>query len=252
MLNLARGAIISIALVLVCWWALQGSQTFKTCIQQDPKQTSENQPENYFSTFVTRADLYRDCLGDFVHDRKDEILVAFTVILAFSTIFLWVATRDLVSSAEKNTRSQLRAYISVVNGDIGIVNGEGGTIGVRAQIKIKNFGQTPAHKSVAWAVVRVLDAENTDFSMKKGDRPPSWTVMGPGAETIVARLVAIGQNDLAAIHDGTKRIFVWGRVEYIDAFDRKRWFVFHHRNSTAPETPARWGIEPYGEGEQGN
>jgi hypothetical protein len=252
MLNLARGVVISIALVLVSWWALQGSQTFKTCVQQDPAQTADNKPENNVPAFVARADHYRDCLGDFLHDRKDETLVAFTVILAFSTIFLWVATRDLVSSAEKTARRQLRAYISVLNGDVRLVNGEGGIIGVRAQIKIKNFGQTPAYRSVAWAAVRVLDAETTDFSMKKGDIPVSWSVMGPGAETIVARLAAVDPNDLAVIYDGTKRIFVWGRVEYIDAFDRKRWFVFHHRSSRAPEAPGHWGIEPYRDGEQGN
>jgi hypothetical protein len=196
-----------------------------------------------------RADLYRDCLGDFVHDRKDETLVAFTIILAFSTIFLWVATRDLVSSAEKTARSQLRAYISVVNGDIQLVNGANG---IQAQIKIKNFGQTPAHRTVAWASVRVLEAEITGFSMKKGDKPATRAVMGPGAETIVARLVAVSPDDLAAIHSGTKRIFVWGRVEYIDAFNKRRWFLFHHRNSRAFEAPGRWGIEPYGDGEQGN
>ena len=219
MLSLARGTIISIALILVCWWALQGSQTFKTCIQQDPKQTSENKPEDHLSSFVARADLYRDCLGDFVHDRKDETLVAFTIILAFSTIFLWVATRDLVSSAEKTARRQLRAYISVVNGDIELVNGGNG---IRAQVKIKNFGQTPAYGASAWAVVRVLEADATGFSMKKGEKPAVHSVMGPSAETVVARLAAVSTDDLAAIYDGTKRIFVWGRVEYIDAFDRHR------------------------------
>lgn len=205
MLSFARGTIISIALILVCWWALQGSETFKTCVQQDPKLTSENKPEDHLSAFVAGADLYRDCLGDFVHDRKDETLVAFTIILAFSTIFLWVATRDLVSSAEKTARSQLRAYISVVNGDIQFVNG---TNGIQAQIKIKNFGQTPAHRTVAWASVRVLEAEITGFSMKKGDKPATRAVMGRGAETIVARLVAVSPDDLVAIQAGTKRIFV--------------------------------------------
>jgi len=104
MWHLARGLAISLVLVAVCWWALQGSQTFTACVQQDPKQTTENHSEKDYSAFVARADLFRDCLGDFVHDKKDETLVAFTVILAFSTIFLWVATRDLVSGAEETSR----------------------------------------------------------------------------------------------------------------------------------------------------
>jgi hypothetical protein len=249
MLNLARGTIISVALVLFCWWALQGSQTFKTCIQQNPKQTAENHPEKNYSTFVARADLFRDCLGDFVHDKKDETLVALTVILAFSTIFLWVATRDLVSGAEETARKQLRAYISVVSGDIQLANGGNA---IRAQVGIKNSGQTPAYETFAWATVSVLDADNTEFRMNKSDRPPSGSLMGPGAQTVVARLAATSLDELAAIHAGTKRVFVWGRVEYIDAFGTKRWFVFHHRNSRVFEAAGRWGVEPYGKGEQGN
>jgi hypothetical protein len=160
-----------------------------------------------------------------------------------------VATRDLVSSAEKTARRQLRAYISVVNGDIELVNGGNG---IRAQVRIKNFGQTPAYETSAWAVVRVLEAETTGFSMDKGEKPAVRSVMGPSAETVLARLDRTSHDDLASIADGTKRIFVWGRVEYIDAFDRRRWFVFHHRNTRTFEAPGRWGIEPYGEGEQGN
>jgi hypothetical protein len=76
--------------------------------------------------------------------------------------------------------------------------------------------------------------------------------MGPSAETVVARFVAVSMDDLAAIQDGTKRIFIWGRVEYLDAFDKRRWFVFHHINTRTFEVPGRWGIEPYGEGERGN
>jgi len=119
-------------------------------------------------------------------------------------------------------------------------------------VTIKNLGQTPAYETSAWATVRVLDAEALDFSTKKSDKPAVGAIMGPGAETVVSRLVAISPDDFPAIQAGTKRIFVWGRAEYVDAFGKQRWFVFHQGSTRAQEAPGRWGIEPYGPGEQGN
>jgi len=66
-------------------------------------------------SFSVWAHAYRGCLGHFVHDRHNEILAAFTVILALSTIFLWFATRDLVKEAKRTSERQIRAYVSIKN-----------------------------------------------------------------------------------------------------------------------------------------
>jgi hypothetical protein len=142
MLSIARGFLISAALIVVCWWTLQGSPSFQACIQQDNQEAADRQPKEYISRLNARAIAIRDCLGDYVHDRKDEILTVFTVILAFSTIFLWVATRDLVESAEKATRRQLRAYVGIAEAKV--ENCTPGQI-LTFTFKVKNYGQTPAH-----------------------------------------------------------------------------------------------------------
>jgi hypothetical protein len=225
MLNIARGLLISAAFVLLCGWALQGSPSFQTCIQQDKKEAAADQPENYVSTFAARADIYRDCLGDFVHDRKDEILVAFTVILAFSTIFLWVATRDLVRSAERTARSELRAYVGISNVIIkNIVADEKPII----EIRFRNFGKTPAYKMRSWTD-SVLEPTGTKEKLLKLDR--EWTgasVLNPddAYTNMSTRKTAVTAQEADAILTDTKRLYVRGGIQYRDAFGKKRWVYF--------------------------
>jgi hypothetical protein len=49
----------------------------------------------------------------FVHEYREEIIAAFTVILAIATWRLWLATRDLVREARNTAEKQLRAYVNV-------------------------------------------------------------------------------------------------------------------------------------------
>lgn len=225
MLNIARGLLISVALVLICWWALQGSPSFQACVQKDDKQSADNQSKNYIETFATRADIYRDCLGEFVHDRKDEILVAFTVILAFSTIFLWVATRDLVKSAEKTARSELRAYVGISNCTIRSVSANEKPI---IEIRFKNFGKTPAYKLRSWTD-SVLEPTGTREKLLKLDR--QWTgasVLNPDDSytNMTTRKTVLTVEEADAILTDTKRLYVRGGIQYRDAFGKTRWVRF--------------------------
>jgi hypothetical protein len=248
MLNLARGSIISVALILVCWRALQGSQTFKSCIQQDLTQASENKSENDFSAFVARANLFRNCLGDFVRDKKDETLVAFTVILAFSTILLWVATRDLVSSAERTAKSQLRAYVGIASGhlSIEIVDGK---IKPSVTIRIRNFGQTPAYEVRSKGSITLA----RKFSHALNNRLIS--VSGKNAifpQSSQRILLSQDFNDPAG--EGPLDTFVFGYITYRDAFGhlRRTNFRFTCRADTVPQDPGplRANLAPCEEGNE--
>jgi hypothetical protein len=95
------------------------------------------------------------------------VLACLTFILAFGTIFLWIATRKLVRGAEKNSERQLRAYISIVSGDVGSaeINGAISTppsmiaIGKRpaSVIQFLNSGQTPAYDMEFSGYIEVVD-----------------------------------------------------------------------------------------------
>ena len=220
MLHLARGIVISAALVFVCWWVLQGSSSFQTCIQQDQKQSANNHPENYISTFAAGANTYRDCLGEFVHDRKDEILVAFTVILAFSTIFLWVATRDLVESAERTAKRQLRAYVGVDEVSIKVVERDKKPF---IYVRIKNYGQTPAYSLRYWADIIIAPT----FPDQSAFKDRTWcgeSVLDPGSVFGIysQKTDALLPDEADAIGRDTKRIYFMARIVYRDAFGKKR------------------------------
>jgi hypothetical protein len=228
MLNLARGLLISLALVGVLYWALQGSPSFESCIQQNHEQTTDNQSEKYDSAFaaafIARANVYRDCLGNFIHGQKEEILAAFTVILAFSTIFLWVATRDLVKGAEKTARSELRAYVGVVNVTLtGVVATDSPLVAIR----FKNFGKTPAYEVATWmdCVLEIADAP--EKSLKFGKEWSGSSIINPDDSfTTRSTREVISEEDAKAVIDDVKRLYFRGGVRYRDAFGKKRETIF--------------------------
>src|SRR4051794_33085845 len=89
------------------------------CIGDDSAQTYANQQNEHCAALSRAVIAYGwaalNWLGHFVHTYKEEIIAAFTVVLAIATGYLWKATRDLVDGAENTAKRQLRAYI-VVNG----------------------------------------------------------------------------------------------------------------------------------------
>jgi hypothetical protein len=121
------------------------SNPFKQCVYGGQHDSAKQQLNDY----VTLRDnllVYRDCLGEFVHANGDAIIAAFTVILAFSTIALWSATRGLVRSAENTAERQLRAYVSYKGGDfihIDIADFDANKI-PQCDLVLINQGQTPA------------------------------------------------------------------------------------------------------------
>jgi hypothetical protein len=131
-----------------------------------------------------------------------------------------------------NGRRQLRAY--VLPESVGI--GEGNMMTPpqpnRAGIPgcyviIKNGGQTPAYNVVSWfniAVIRVAN-ENRELTL-----PPIQDVfaltLGSGGTFSKALWFdrALAPNEIADIGTGERAIYMYGRVEYMDAF-KKRHFT---------------------------
>jgi hypothetical protein len=111
--------------------------------------------------------VYWDCLGPFTHENHGPITAVFTVLLGLATIFLWLATRDLVDGAERTSRRQLRAYVfphtvdAADRGHLGdnINDALKGYVG--SVTTIRNSGQTPAYDLRHWGGldVRRIDEE---------------------------------------------------------------------------------------------
>jgi hypothetical protein len=92
-----RAWILSFVVLAVIWSIVNTSQPFQECINETYYNPATENFEESIPSFSFAFGVYRDCLGAFTHDNAEAIIAAFTIILALSTIFLWVATRDLVT-----------------------------------------------------------------------------------------------------------------------------------------------------------
>lgn len=159
----------------------------------------------------------------------DSLLAIFTFGLFVATWFLYGSTRDLVQGAERTAERQLRAYVCLVGG--AVVWKEAFNKYFRAHAIFKNSGQTPGHHLMTWANIVVDDFSATPFieapPEARSDDPRS--IIAPQGETHISRIRRMEDGDLADIRSGKKAIFFWGCVDYIDAFDQRRYFIFNCR-----------------------
>ena len=127
---------------------------------------------------------------------------------------------------------QLRAYVYVEGGQI-VVTPDGG--GFVAQVVFKNFGQTPANEYSTWLGGAVYEYDALPFPKERkplADRV-NRSIVGPTAVTpITTKSATLG--DIADIRSGKKAIFVWGGVDYVDAFGKQR-YLYIRASMSGPE-----------------
>jgi hypothetical protein len=153
-------------------------------------------------------------------------LVVFTALLARATLRLWDSTERLVKGAEDTAQRQLRAYISVDAPD-----NMPAIIGDKISIilQITNDGQTPAYNVLAYPRVAIASIPLTEGlpeavveSRKKtlGDLNPKARVFQSG------EIAAPNQQVMEAIRNGTKGIYFYGEVKFVDTFNKNQWVKF--------------------------
>jgi hypothetical protein len=161
----------------------------------------------------------------FVHEYREEIIAAFTVILAIATWRLWLATRDLVREARNTAEKQLRAYVNVE--PLGINPYSPGDF-IVGHVAFHNTGQV-------WAknVYSFIDIQWSHDNQLKDAFPIDKTKLfgktdiGPRAKTLRGTR-SISPSDINKC--GAKGIYhVWGCVRYDDGFTKGRVTKFCHR-----------------------
>lgn len=174
----------------------------------------------------------------------DWALVYTTVILVIATVLLWLATRRLFKEARNTAIQQLRAYIYIKH-----IQPHSEAVQLTRipalRVVIKNFGQTPAYhlRVLSGTVVDVIGTPtrlSTPTVLDKGSKHSA----GPGA-TInhVTDPVVPTPAELALIEARTHRLYVFGVIQYEDAFGDVRRETFRH--SLNPDTLGL-EIEPEG------
>jgi len=149
------------------------------------------------------------------------VLVGFLQLFVFGTQARRLReTIDQMKSAEQR---ELRAYVSVESGSITPITGQ---IQPAAHLILRNTGKTPAYQLTHWAHI-VVDHVNLQVALPGiGPMPaplPTITI-GPfgGSTKSVPLGRTITQQEYQDILAGTKVVYVYGIIEYEDAFGEKR------------------------------
>jgi hypothetical protein len=128
--------------------------------------------------------------------------------------------KQQVKDAEDTAERQLRAYVGVTSGSVTLELANHSPR-LRAMLKMENAGQTPAYK------LRGLGGIKTgvmfeDLWLNQTTPFAQNSMLLPNAE-FAYRLFL---TDFAAPSKGFYHTFVFGRIEYVDAFGKQRWTDF--------------------------
>jgi hypothetical protein len=157
-------------------------------------------------------------------------------------------TEHLITDGRQSSERQLRAYVSIDKASVAAI---GHTL--RAVIELRNSGQTPAHDLTTRTRVSTHAAGEVFIPPPLGDAELSKMIVGPG--TIVSpeselEIPADNTAVLTALQNGTAVIYVFGRTEYRDVFDKPRHLDFRLRSVRVEN--GRWILKPTPNGNEGN
>lgn len=159
-------------------------------------------------------------------DRWEKLVAKATVWIAAFTVLLFIANILLWWGGEKHSERELRAYVFPTEIKVANFKTDKNLV---AYVKIENGGQTPAYKLTCRAKFIAGPFPQTDFTLSKEDFPnPAVEYLAPhGTSWRPARArhhATAGQQE--AVTEGTHAIYVFGRIDYTDAFNVTRWTTF--------------------------
>jgi hypothetical protein len=134
------GAVTLALVLIVAAYAVYRSSIYQECTTKTEEARQQQQDERHASLMV-----YVDCLGPFAHENHGPIVAVFTIVLAFSTIALWVSTRDTALAAKAAAEHIPRVERAFIHGG---VHPDGRTLvcndeRIRVRFSMANYGKTP-------------------------------------------------------------------------------------------------------------
>lgn len=232
--------VIVLAIVSYFYWASLGfPQEAKICSEAKNGAEPNCTTHNFFVAVVLSALLWID-------KYHDTLIVIGTFLLAgFVTI--------QISDSRKSSQRQLRAYIAIFDGAIGIHSTNiAGPFELVANINLKNSGQTPGYE-FRTNIEAIIDDKDASPFIFPNTSHTSKSIIGAGTMTNLSKSVYIDAKTLNELKNGTKKIFIWGSADYVDAFGKSRYFIFKCNNSSAFYAESnKWSIQPHKSGYEGN
>jgi hypothetical protein len=259
-------AVRGLVVVLFAFMLLEGlswlTATIPPCLIQttDKEQAAHHYNEKDCPTFLPGSLILLGRADHFIESDDKSIVAGFTIVLAFSTIGLWLATVGLQRSTNrlwdagerqlkltrKTSRRQLRAYIHVTRVEVrDFLNI------AEYFIQYENRGQTPAYKI---EVSNCIALETVPVRSDLFDRQLEFSrhgALGPGGQTHFKKpgprqLTAAELADLA---NGSLAVWVFGKIRYVDAFGKSHTTTY--RNLITRDAPLS-SDGKMGMAEQGN
>jgi hypothetical protein len=129
------------------------------------------------------------------------------------------ATEIAVELSRQTAEWQLRAYLLVSKGIIGVVSTGNSII----NITVRNFGQTPAKDVTIWVDMRFGSDSDSEFVGTKNPTV-SPTILGPGGKyttTFYKKDITPAQKD-GLFNSHNVAIHVFGEIRYVDVFGCNR------------------------------
>jgi hypothetical protein len=160
----------------------------------------------------------REHLGD-----KDWVIADFTVVLAISTLLLWIETRNAARRQSREMRSLERAFVFVREVKLDKVHGPDGQIeNFILYVVWENSGASPTKHMISYMSGRTFDREGIpadfDFPDIRATATQVPVVLGPKA-AIAGGRAPIPIKAVQDIIAGQSRLFMWGWCHYNDIFE---------------------------------
>jgi hypothetical protein len=149
MLRLVRTYRVWIVAALVIGTSIlvvESSKTFQECIRSAKDKEGEYRAEKGLDKIEKIYSIRRDCIGVFLHENGEAVTATFTIVLAFSTIALWLSTRrlwEVTQVAADHIPTVERAYIYGGFGARGYGFAADGSWLIFAVATMANYGKTP-------------------------------------------------------------------------------------------------------------
>ena len=185
-------------------------------------------PHQILSFALIKLGKFIDASGAAITALATIAIAAFTWTLKKATDRLWDAGEKQLRHIEASSKHELRAYLHVNDVIISLMNTE---YNPNIQVIIQNYGQTPARKMLHTYRCEAMDRpRERDFTLDNVI-PHELADLGPTQHVYSTTSYPIERwaEEKAFVRDRIKSFFVFGRIDYFDAFDEPRWTKYRFR-----------------------
>jgi len=225
------------------------------CLMQPEhgEQSTNHDDRKYCAPFHVGAALAFEKTDRWLEAHDKSVIGAFTIVLAISTIGLWLATNKLWRSAdataeaqERDTRILQRAYLSVEPLGLSLLIDNAHLLGL---VGFKNAGNLPA-RNLSWAIKMIASTNGELESFPSHDTkgnivvaPNSETTRGSDGRLVLSDLLTMASAGNGRMNETPIFIYVYGVVRYHDGFADGRLTRFCHRYNykVRPQVPGTAG-----------